>query len=308
MNKPGLFLLIISISLFFGCANASVIDRTEVVNFGKVYISPDQLASNYDIIFKQTIALQKQCDYESECLRVLTKIGTDGYNQVGEYFLRKLGDTGLSIGYRLTNPGPKGFPLKAGEKPVYEIVILKTSEKLKSGSINVYEPFFTISYSNPMTTRIMNYTITVAAQINTGSCILNTRNLSFALPPISINEIDKLTLNSKVEEKRMDNTLIAKCSGIDEVGFSFNSGQVTSNPSVLDGKLSNGIDSGLGFMLFYKLSDGNEYPVKWDGSNLISIKNPLDISIPFTAYYVKTSNNLNPGNINAMGTFTISYK
>lgn len=282
--------------------------RDIFVDFGKIYISPDQPVSSSEAIYKKSVFIQSPCSSTNTCRLTTIVEGTNGHRPPGTMYIEKLGNTGLSVGIRFANSvsgSPNGLsPLV---KPEYEISIFKTSEPLQSGTININNYVLYLEYYNASEGFSRSYNIFAQAQINTGSCILNTKNLSFKLPLISSSEVDKLSLG-KIENKQVSNTLLAKCSGIDEVGFSFNSGDVTSDSSVLNGKLSNGKDSGLGFMLFYRLSDGSEYPVKWDGSSLINIKNPTDISIPFTAFYAKTSNILNPGNINATGTFTISYR
>lgn len=282
--------------------------------FGKVYLSPELGVSRTDPFYTKVISVPAACSYTEDCRSTNVRYSTpdsvvplDGnaptYNNV--YSLFQVGNTGLAVGYRILDT-----TLHPQTRQEIEFGLFKISNKTQSGVININLSVLQIEYYRRTLAGEYNpiYNIHAKAQVNAGSCIIDSKNLSFILPPLQVNDLNKLPVNSRIEQGHITKSILAQCSGVEGISLSFYSGNTSDNPEILNSNLDSGVNSGVGFMLFYNNESGTETPVKWGANNIINIKNPSTVSIPITAYYTKTSNDIKPGNISANGTFVINYQ
>lgn len=190
---------------------------------------------------------------------------------------------------------------------------VKTSDKLTSGRIPLFDPIYVRHYQNyngkddagTLTYMIAQFRSGQVGIETGGTCTTSDANVT--LPPVSRSKF--IGIGSTAARASFDLNLTKCPAGLASINYLF-----TPTTSIIDN--SNGVfaldksstASGVGLQLLNNQDSPLNFNTKYHFSDYNSSVDNANYKIPLRVGIYQTENNVNPGSISGAVTFTLSYK
>ncbi|MFV8761822.1 fimbrial protein [Yersinia enterocolitica] len=294
-----------STTLSIGCAFADDI-FIKNISLGSHSLTPQDLASTVVPFYMQTEQFKSECI--DACKQVKTSwiplVSVLNATKINEGYLFSSGVDGIAV---LLKPNTTNTEMQQ-----LEISLIKTKDGADSGELSsiplLRRTTEQINEDGLVINRISE-DISVSGIVNRSGCIIpQGQSLNMTLSPISASLLRNTMPGSLITSISTDSFLNVQCesntSGALDLLFTAYDTPPTKS-TVLFGLTETGKQSGVGFIV-----KAGDKEIEWDGKTPITVPLSVDstsFTIPFRAYYTRTTGGINPGNISARGMMTVKY-
>ncbi|EEK3693934.1 hypothetical protein G9Z29_004417 [Salmonella enterica] len=292
----------LALSLLWGILSLpSYADELKEVSFGEI-ISKFE-APVHTVLAEQTVVLALNECFGERCKNYRIRwesIGNTISSSPGtKKFLFSSGVSGIGI-----EADTSMFNLFDRQEIVFRV--LKLGIKNGSGSFYNGQPllkWYLETLQNGSWDVVQTGVLRVDGSLHAGTCSPIQGDLHFDMMPVSINMLKELRIGEKLHNFASHQSIPVKCSpGVaDMFSIRFSGEHYQGAPWIL--KAGNNV----GFIAEVTTS---EKRIMWNSSESYDGAIPESgiVDIPITVYYTKAGNDIGSGEIQAHGTFTISYR
>lgn len=301
LTSVALFSSILSI----GCAFANDI-FIKNISLGSHSLTPQNLASTVTPFYMQTEVFKSECIGTCKQVKIswTPLVSVLNTTKTNEGYLFPSGVDGIAV---LLKPNVSNTGVQQ-----LEISLMKTKDGAGSGEFSstplLRRNAEQINEDGLVINRISE-DISVSGTVSRSSCMIpQGQSLNMTLSPISASLLKNTIKGSLITSISTDSFLNVQCESntAGALDLLFTAYDISpTQPTVLFGLTEAGKQSGVGFIV-----KAGDKEITWDGKKPITV--PLSIestsfTIPFRAYYTRTSGDINPGDISAHGLMTVKY-